>query len=156
LGALAVVLVSVSLAAVFLSSFCLMELFACVRRYNVSVVSGRATSTLIALVCIICAVFAEMRWCRVLIAAMFGDFVFRFFMEERSSFLGTLGDIVGEFFPLKFEAGPPRQVRLLFVTRETALSFRSMLFYLGTISLQSSVYSASLFRARCYDSCQNW
>ncbi len=108
--------------------------------YAVDSVSGRSTSLLAALVSIVCAVFAETRWCRVLIAAMFTDSVFRFLFGDRSSFVGAIGDLVAQFLPLKLEASPSRQVRArvyCFVRLYTFLArvFSEQMFNLVTAGL---------------------
>jgi hypothetical protein len=75
-------------------------------------VTARVTGLFVAAISIICAVKAHTWWGRGLIAASFGDFVLRVLYGGRGSFLGSLAEVVAEFFPIKMYPGPPKQVRV--------------------------------------------
>ena len=83
---------------------------ACLRRYNVNAVTAQYTGVLVCAVSILCAVCAERWWCRVLITAMFGDFVLRILFAARGSFLGSIADAFAQLRPIRVTPGPPKQV----------------------------------------------
>lgn len=77
--------------------------------YNVNAVAAQITGLLVCAGSVICAIFADRWWGRLLIAAMFTDVTLRVVFGGRGSFLGTLADAMAEAFQVHITPGPPKQ-----------------------------------------------